>query len=107
MSSARKINYIITQVTLVILFAIFHRYTDIATTKTTCFVMIFRHGKTVPLKTSRLITLSLSLSLFFGAANRARQHEKGTGRDRTDELHIISCYKRLTMLPGEAYWILS
>jgi len=63
-ASATKINYIITQVIPIILFAIFHRYTDNVTTKTTCFVMIFRHGKTMPLKTSRLITLSFILFFF-------------------------------------------
>lgn len=85
MSSARKINYIITQVTPVILFAIFHRYTDIATTKTS-FVIIFRHDKTMPLKTSRLITLSFSLSLslpLFFQTNRARQNIKEGSRGRT------------------------
>lgn len=102
MSGARKINYIITQVTPIILFAIFHRYTDIVTTKTS-FVMIFRHGKTMPLKTSRLITLSLPLSLslilsFFFQTSSARQDGKGVGRDRTDELHIISWYKRPAMI---------
>lgn len=100
MTSARKINYIITQVIPIILFAIFHRYTDNATTKTTCFVMIFRHGKTMRLKTSRLITHFI---FFFRATNHARQHEKGAGRDRTDELHIISYHKSLAIVPREAY----